>query len=277
MRLPEVIPNHEAALSTTLQWLITCKTAFINGFGGPAGERLLSYQRKTVELSQGVECLFSWDDVEKMVLTRRQWLLMEMVVAENGPAVHDLISAETTERQRYFESLVQIYTRVQADWADTRTRMIVADTNVFEHNEDYWDQVDWAALVGAADARLFVPGVIVRELDKHKRTDRKNTVSDANPEAVRTRARVSTRRLRERFVDVNAAVSLARSGATAELLLDPPRHVPLEDPDAELIDRALALRLFTQKPVTVVTGDGNMQFAASSAGLDVVNIYEAGH
>jgi hypothetical protein len=277
MRLPSVIPNHEYPLSETLRWLIACKTAFVNGFGGTAAESLEKYQRKTAELSRGLEFIFSLDDVQKMLLTRRYWLLMGMVVAESGPTVNDLISAESTERQRYFETLVQTYTQIQAKWAESRTRLLVADTNVYEHHEDYWDEIDWGKLAKATDIRLLVPNVVVRELDNHKRTDRRNKVSDTNTEDVRTRARIATRRLRERFADPDAVVSLAQPGATAELLLDPPGHVPLEDPDSEIIDRALAIRWFTQRPVSVVTGDGNMQFAASSAGLEVINVYETGH
>jgi len=245
MRLPSVNPAHEYALSETLRWLIECKTAFINGFGGSAAESLEKYQRKTVELSRGLEFIFSFDDIQKMVLTRRHWLLMEMVVTSNGPTVNDLISAETTERQRYFEALVHTYTRAQATWEGSKTKLLVADTNVYEHNEEYWDEVDWARLAKASDVRLLIPNAVVAELDRHKRTDRKNKVSDTNDEDVRTRARVSTRRLRERFVDPDKLISLAGPGATAELLIDPPGHIPLEDADAEIIDRALAVRWFT--------------------------------
>lgn len=278
MRLPDVIPAHEYPLTETLRWLIACQTAFINGFGGTAAESLEGYQRKSVELAQGLEFIFSFDDVQKMVLTRRHWLLMQMSVAGNGPTINDLIRAETTERQRYFQTLVQAYTQVQATWSGSvTTTLLVADTNVYEHNEDYWDEIDWAALASANNARLLVPNAVVRELDKHKRSDRNNKVSDTNPESVRTRARVSTRRLREKFAAPDAVRSLVKPGATAELLIDSPGHEPLADTDSEIIDRAQAVRWFTQQPVTLVTGDGNMQFAAAAAGLQVINVYEAGH
>lgn len=277
MRLPDVLPAHEYPLIETVRWLIECKTAFVNGFVGTAAEALESYQRKSVQLSKTLEFIFSFDDVQKMILTRRHWLLMQLSVNGNGPTVNDLIHAETTERQRYFETLVQDYTQMQSAWSATSTRLLVADTNVYEHNEDYWDEIDWAALAGANDIRLLVPNVVVRELDSHKRSDRKNKVSDTNPELVRTRARVSTRRLREKFDAPDDVESLAKPGATAELLIDSPSHVPIADPDAEIIDRALAVRWFTQQPVTLVTGDGNMQFSASAAGLHVINVYESGH
>src|SRR5664279_2110636 len=79
MRVPDVIPAHEFPLTETLRWLIACKTAFVNGFGGTAAESREAYQRKTVELSQGLGYIFSFDDVHRMILTRRHWLLMQMV------------------------------------------------------------------------------------------------------------------------------------------------------------------------------------------------------
>lgn len=39
MRLPAVVPDREHANETVLRWLIECKTAFINGFGGSAAKR----------------------------------------------------------------------------------------------------------------------------------------------------------------------------------------------------------------------------------------------
>jgi len=268
---------HDFPMSETMRWLIECKTAFINGFGGSAAESLEKYQRKTTELSRGLGSIFSFDDLQKMLLTRRHWLLMEMLATSNGPTIHELIGAETTDRQRYFEALVQQYTQLEGAWKDNPVKIVVADTNVYEHNEQYWDEVPWAPLAGASAVRLMVPMAVVRELDKHKRTDRKNKVSDTNDEDVRTRARVSTRRLREKFIEPSTVVSLATPGATAELIIDAPDHRPNDDADAEIIDRALAVQRLTERKVALMTGDGNMQFAARSAGLDVINVYEVGH
>lgn len=72
-------------------------------------------------------------------------------------------------------------------------------------------------------------------------------------------------------------MSLATPGATAELIIDSRDHQPGDDTDAEIIDRALAVQRLTARKVALVTGDGNMQFAARSAGLDVIPLYEEGH
>lgn len=276
MRLPVVIPAHEYSLSETVKWLEKCKNEYLSGFGGNAAESLESYQRGTVQLSKGLDYIFSHDDVETMLLTRRHWLLMQMSVAGNGPVIHDLIQAESTERQRFFDELAATYQKALATWGSSTTKLLIADTNVYEHNEEYWDEINWVDLAGTADVRLLVPNAVVRELDRHKRSPQNQKVSDTNDEMVRSRARVSTRRLRAMFGKVDE-VRAIKSGASAELLIDPPGHVPSGDPDAEIIDRALAAHWFTQRPVTLVTGDGNMQFAAEAAGLNVINVYEADH
>lgn len=57
-----------------------------------------------------------------------------------------------------------------------------------------------------------------------------------------------------------------------ELLLDPVGHRHLEDPDSEIIDRALALKIASRQDVYILTGDGNMQFVADVAGLKVASL-----
>lgn len=91
---------HDYPMSETLRWLIACKTSFINGFGGNAADALEEYQRTTTELSGGLGFIFTFDDLQEMLLTRRHWLLMEMVAASNGPTIHELINAEATDRRR---------------------------------------------------------------------------------------------------------------------------------------------------------------------------------
>jgi hypothetical protein len=54
---------------------------------------------------------------------------------------------------------------------------------------------------------------------------------------------------------------------TLELLFDPPDHKRLPDPDAEIVDRALAVQNMAGRPVTMVTYDTSMGFRARQAGL----------
>lgn len=148
--------------------------------------------------------------------------------------------------------------------------LIVPDTNIFLHQEQYFDELDWYEMVTvAAEFRVMVPMAIVRELDKGKRAQPGKKVSDTNLESVRTRARVSSRRLRELFKDPRQVQPFGKLG-TIELLLDPVGHKHLHDPDSEIIERAVALKIASGMQVYILTGDGNMQFMADVAGLDVV-------
>lgn len=56
-----------------------------------------------------------------------------------------------------------------------------------------------------------------------------------------------------------------------ELLFDPPNHQRLPDPDAEIVDRALAVQTLAGRPVTMVTYDVSMALRARYAGLKVVS------
>lgn len=269
MRLPAVVPDREHANETVLRWLIDCKTAFINGFGGNAAESLEKYQCKTVELSRGLGFIFGYDDIERMLLTRRHWLLMETVVTSNGPTVHELINAETNDRQRFLEDLVQHYTNLQTAWSTVTAPVVVPDTNVYLHSNEYFDDIDWLKRTGSDAVRLLVPMAVTRELDKAKREGKQVPVSLANQEPVRTRARLTAQKLRKLFDDPTKVVTLA-PGVEIELIIDPPDHRPIADTDSEIIDRTLAVKRLIGRSVSIATNDIGMQFAAKAAGLDVV-------
>ena len=52
---------------------------------------------------------------------------------------------------------------------------------------------------------------------------------------------------------------LGLGSITMELLFDPANHKRLPDPDAEIVDRALAVQNLAGRPVTMVTYDINME------------------
>jgi hypothetical protein len=121
-----------------------------------------------------------------------------------------------------------------------------------------------------------VPLLVVDELDRHKRKDRQTKVHPEGKETVSSRARVTLRHLEDLFGDPSWVVTLhsdrfpAAPPVKAELLLDPLGHIRLPEPDAELIDRALALQDLSGRPVTLATSDTGMIFRAKAAGLTSV-------
>jgi len=116
-----------------------------------------------------------------------------------------------------------------------------------------------------------VPIAVVRELDKKKVAAKNITVSDTNPEPQRTRARVTSRRLRDLIQNPDWTAKIV-PGVEIELLLDPLDHRPIDDTDTEIIERALAAKRLAGKDISVLTGDGGMEFGAKIEGLSVISI-----
>lgn len=110
---------------------------------------------------------------------------MSMVVTGNGPVVFDLIRAEGNDRDRYLGALIRELEAIGKEWAGSAKTLIAADTNVFLHQDKFFDKIGWTALVGSANVRLMVPSVVLRELDRHKNGQRNAVVSDSCPETVR--------------------------------------------------------------------------------------------
>lgn len=150
-------------------------------------------------------------------------------------------------------------------------RVIVPDTNIYMHREQYFDEIDWPASLGTSDARILVPIAVVRELDGLKHSAKNASVSEANKETLRTRARVSGRKLRQLLTDPKSVAKLP-SDVTVELLLDPFEHKAIPDTDAEIIDRTLAAKRLLGTDIAIVTDDGGMEFAAKIEGLKVIGL-----
>jgi predicted ribonuclease YlaK len=161
---------------------------------------------------------------------------------------------------------------VEARRGTLRGELAVPDTNSFLHHPVPFDQINWNEAVGGnRGVHLVVPLLVVDELDRAKR-DNDKPVSRGKPETVRTRARTTLRTLEGTFEDPAAMVMLQPAGENgpavyAELLMDPPGHRRLPDADAELIDRAAAVRDLYGRDVTVITNDTAMLLRARAASL----------
>lgn len=145
------------------------------------------------------------------------------------------------------------------------------DTNFFLHHGKRFDEADWPAIVrpGTYDIRIVVPLAVVRELDS-KKSIAKNIKAGDTDEPVRTRARATIRELRTLFAKPNDVVTL-RPTLTVELLLDRIAHRPMDDGDAEIIDRTLAAKRLTGQDIAIVTSDAGMEFTAKVEGLSVIH------
>lgn len=273
MRLPSVAPVPGSPMSNVHKSLMDAHTTFLNGFNGRAPEVLQNYQRASVRLADNLSYIFSPTDVERMILTRRHWLLMSMSPTPDlEPIIHDLVRVETRDRASCFEALIQEFRAIEKHSETTKvTALIAPDTNVYIHQDSMFEAINWSGLAGGHPVRLLVPMQVVRELDKHKHGARNAVVSDTCGETVRVRARKTVQRLRALLVDPTKVMTI-KPGVDIELVVDAPNHQPGLDGDAEIIDRMLALSGVIEQDVQIATGDAGMDFAAKIEGLKVVSL-----
>jgi len=251
------------------------------GAGGDVHQRLVTYQRWVNDEARRLGPLLRPGDLGRLITTPRYWALLAANPSEHAH-VGWSIDLELDERTR---DLAEVAARLRSAlqrWQASRGLLVVADTNVYLHHEKQFDEMPWPSLVPARmeGVQLVIPSLVIDELDRRKRTARGTKVSDTNREEVRTRARVTLRRLDGLFTDVTWHVPLTpdrfpeAGPLSAALLLDGLQHVRLHDADSEIIDRARALQDFAGRPVYLVTFDTGMAFRAKAAGLDVVTLQE---
>lgn len=124
-------------------------------------------------------------------------------------------------------------------------------------------QIDWQSIASDNMARVVIPILVVDELDKRKRYR----------QPTRGRASQTLRTLDKAYSDPRSTATLtpriSTDSASMHLLLDPPRHVRMPDPDRELIDQTIALGIEASRTVTLVTFDTGMMLRARADGVNV--------
>lgn len=187
------------------------------------------------------------------------------------------MTTESEDRIRSFDSVIREFQAV-ADLADSITAPIYApDTNFFLHNQQPFYEVDWLTLDGEtqAAATVLVSSVVVRELDRHKRSGKNITVSETNTQPLRTRARMTLRTLRNLFLGNDPTIPVdLRTGVRIELIQQPVRQPSTGDADSDVIDHLTTVQSLLVKPVWLATNDRSMEFAARAEGLRTVSIPE---
>lgn len=272
MRLPVVAPMNDYGMENVLRMLRDIRNNISNLGSGNAAEVLQQYQRWAGQSVQTLGYAFDHPALDRLILTRRHWWLMETTVTSNGPAILDAFRAEQADRIRVFDGLIQQYSAIAQRWGGVLSKLVVPDTNFFLHHEKRFDQADWAELVhpGTYSVRVLVPIAVVRELDRKKTAAKNITVGDTS-EPLRTRARTTVRELRSLLQNPDWVANVNRT-VELELLLDPIGHRPLDDTDAEIIDRTLVAKRITGKDIAILTGDGGMEFNAKIDGLSVISM-----
>lgn len=214
------------------------------------------------------------DDISRLITTPRHWALVTMTQMVS-PNVLSLTYTEI--EQRYFE-LSKICESLDAQlrrWRNFSGDIFIPDSNAYLHSNLFFAELDWRQILGShplTELCLVIPILVIEELDRAKRSPSSKKVSETNSELVRTRARITLKRINESFPEpsdnpmlVQSAID--RAGIRMSLLFDEITHIRLSRPDDEILDRALSLQNFSGKQVTIVTGDNNMDFSARNIGL----------
>ncbi len=271
MILSSTVPNQTGALEVVIRTLREVLSEF-SSVGGSAKEQLDNYRQLVTKHARTLASYFTHADLERLLLTQRYWALFPAeVTTSNSRVIADTVQTERDDRMRSLDALIKEYQQVQQSWNDDAGDPVVAvlaDTNIYLHQDAYFNEIDWPSLFGGRRIRLLVPIVVVDELDVAKRAGKSITVSDTNKESIRSRARITIRRLRDLFEDPGARVPIGVQ-TEAELLLNSMDHRRIDDSDAEIIERALTLGQLIGTEVMLVTSDGGMQFRARSAGVPV--------
>lgn len=199
--------------------------------------------------------VFADRSVADHLLTDRYWRLRQMADGDRRP--HPLIYAEVTVQKNFLLSLAaQREAERSTLEVPLGTVPLVVDTNVFLHCR-HLDEGMWRELVGGSPVRLFVPLLVVDELD-----EKSYASSSTGPKAKRV---IRTMQRSRCDAPADQPVRL-RAGVDWLVMMDPPGHQRLSNSDGELLRRAEHLARFAPG-VTIVSSDYGIRLRAQALGL----------
>ena len=253
----------------------------LRGGGGAqtAHKRLLAYLEWASDAARMLRNQVSESDVAALVLTRRYELLLSssgtMASTAQERVVNDLVSLELDQRVADFEDAIKTLQSERDRWARSGA-LVVPDSSFYIRYPDKLENVDFRPLLSIREENVsvLIPIVVVDELDGLKQYSKQQVRwRSGYTLAVLDRVlRWTTGRatLREADFSVLGTGGIPRGEVTVELLFDPPGHMRLPINDDEIVDRALAIQILAERPVTLLTYDTGMSTRARNAGLRVV-------
>jgi len=218
-------------------------------------------------------------EVDRLVLTRRYWVLQSIPGNAGTPPVTALLNAEFDERSRVFDEAE----RALQEQIRRRSRpgvFVVPDTSFYIEHPDKLEDADLAPHLHVLDEpiHLLVPILVVDQLDGLKRSGNAHT---------RWRARYTLAVLDRHLVNPaeqavlrpadftaidNSTDGMPRGEVTVEILFDSPGHIRLAIDDDEIIDRAVAAKAFAGRELTIITYDTGQGMRARRAELKCVKL-----
>lgn len=242
---------------------IAMKAGNVRGRGLIPGDLLEAYLEWTERAERKLANELPHSEIAELIFTRRYWALRNL--GRGAARLLPLVDAEIQRRQEQLTEAADELENVMHQWRRDEALLVVPDTNVLVEQEEAIDELDWWEIASwSGDVRVVVPLLVVDELDGLKRGGQR----------IRGRAAFSIARLSTLLAqDSESRVVLAgteEAEVTLEVLVDPPGHERMTDPDYEIIDRASHVSQLSGRPVRVVTGDLGMQLRAITQGLETI-------
>lgn len=221
------------------------------------------------------------DDVERMINTKRYWLLQGIVNPLQDSMTRHLIDLEISERQRDFaDEINEINTMTHLWKIDFRSPVaLILDTNILLDHYHELGSYDWNKALNLRSnvpIILTIPVVVIDELDRLKISKAKS--NDKEQTTFRTKARLALKMLDSTFQYSNGRHLLHEeeiSGGSGHqsaihlaVLIDEMGHIPMDHVDSEIVDRATTLSPFVGE-VRIATYDTGMALRARQSGLEV--------
>jgi hypothetical protein len=241
---------------------------------GSGGNLYIAYTDWANSSAQKLSDLISGSDVDRLVLTRRYWLLQSMHAEVGTIPLQKLLLVEVAQQVRVMEVDYEALKAQIQHWSRPG-KFALPDTSFYIRHPEKLEEADFVPLLHLWDepVHVIIPILVVDELDGLKRS------SDRH---VRWRAgytlAVLDRVLRNpsqpgqlRPADFSALDDRSggslRGEITLEIVFDPPGHSRLPISDDELIDRAKAIQALAAREVTMFTYDTGQAMRARNAGL----------
>lgn len=239
---------------------------------GNLPQTYLAYTAWANEATRALRGRVSPSDVDRLVLTRRYWLMQSTYEgwASTGEPWMSLLQVELDERYVDLEDAV-ISLRSQIERWSRPGVFVVPDTSVC-FNADKLEEWDVGGVLGVREApvHLLFPMVVIDELDRLKESsDKRKRWRASYTLAVLDRVLSFGTTAKLRAADFSAVTcgGIPRGEVTVEIVLDPPGHARLPIDDDEIIDRVLAIQSLAGRDVTLITYDTGQSHRARNSGL----------
>jgi len=219
------------------------------------------------------------DELDRLILTRRYWALLNVVSTNVAGVLWDVIRVEIAERRAAFDDAISELDSMRSPL--TARAAVVPDTNVWMRHHNQLADLPWGEylnLRGSVRLTIWLPSVVLEELDKLKR-DRGEMVVGGERYPRRDLARRALRSITEWFGSnpswahhFNTNESNSRQ-VEVRVITEDRDHVRLASVDAEIIDIAQSFTPFFVNS-QVMTYDVSLAFRARAVGNSAILLPE---